>query len=148
MTSTINEILSPAGRKWLAKFKLNKEQLSEFCRTVAARTPLASSGMSEGMSYQCGGAEIETEYPRSLPGLLGMMISAQPEYDGDGGSSLFVATWNNKQKDNTAIFRAAGFSKPTRWTTNPNTGNKIRGSMCVLNPKYRKQKKEDKWSGW
>ena len=145
MTSTINEILSPAGRKWLAKFKLNEKELSIFCDAVLRGSDYNTS---QGFAFQCGGAEIETERVASLPRLLGTMIAAQPEYEGYDGSSLFVATWNNKQKDNTAIFRAAGFSKPTRWTTNPNTGNKIRGSMCVLNPKYRKQKKEDKWSGW
>lgn len=148
MTQTVNEILTPAGRKWLAKFKLNEQELRQFCRNVNGEGPWEVVGVEAGLSYQCGACEVETEPVESLPVLLAKMVSCFPTREGNEGSSLFIATWNNHQKDNTAIFRKAGFSKPTRWTTNPNSGNKIRGSMCVLNPKYRKQKKEDRSDWW
>ncbi len=138
MSRTLDDILTPAGRRWFAKFKLDEKETLEFIRLARY------TGYYDTLYNNCGAAEIPTESNTTLPRVLAFMISGiSPDAGDDGNVTLFVATWNDQQEDTTAIYKKAGFKGLTRWVRNPNSGNRIRGMMATINPAYRKQIKED-----
>lgn len=140
----IKKLLTPAGQRWLARFKLDDDELEAFLfQAEYYGCP------DESLLNNCGGREISPRDINSLPNLLGTMISNIPRFYGEESRSLFVVTWNDHQNDNTKIFKAAGFKGPTRWVLNPNSGNRIRGMIGTINPNYvRKDRKEDRGDWW
>ena len=133
------ELLEYEGKDWIESFKFTEEEW-DIVTNVYNRGHVYVS--DESLKWNCGAREICAKYCTSIPITVGLLLYAGSNNNRDP-ASLIVATINEYQEHLLRILVSVGFTAPTEWVRNPNSGNNICLLTYNLSPSLFVQPEED-----
>ena len=129
-------LLEDEGKDWIESFEFTEEEW-DIVTNSYNRGHIYISG--ESLKWNCGAREICAKHCTSIPVTVGLLL-----YAGSiSPASLVVATINEYQGYLLCILVSVGFTSPTEWVRNPNSGNNICLLTYNLSPSLFVQPKED-----
>lgn len=133
------ELLEDEGKQWIKSFKLTAPEWEgvEYSYRIGKTYVGAQS-----LLWNCGAREICANWCVSIPTTLGLLLYAGSN-SSHGLASLIVATANQYQKQILTVLISMGFTTPTAWVRNPNSGNNICLTTFNLNPAWFIQPEEE-----
>jgi len=128
----IDILFTKKGKAWLGSLELSQKELDSTIKILKDEDN--SGSYSEGLYFNCGGAEVETmgrnTAAKALAGTILLAVFSNHR------ASLFIATFQKKQVAARAAFERIGYEFAGGEAKNPNTRNLICAAVLTLPPNY------------
>lgn len=118
------DLLEDEGKQWVENIKLTGNEWEDAERSYKQGINYVGDS---SLLWNCGAREICASHCTSIARTVGLLLYAGSNSN-HGPASLIVATVNQYQEQILRTLVSVGFTAPTAWVRNPNSGNNI----CLL----------------
>ena len=133
------DLLEDEGNDWIESFKLTENEWGDAERSYKHGSNYVGNS---SLLWNCGAREICASRCTSIARTIGLLLYAGSNIN-HGPASLIVATVSQYQEQILHTLVSVGFTAPTEWVRNPNSGNNICLLTYNLSPSLFVQPEED-----